>query len=122
LSTQHLQADPKVDPEDLVDLLQLTERMCRWPVGDPKDGVFGFCGGPSVAGLPYCREHIAKAYQTSTKKGEKKIKKFVPVKVLDDDQDEGEVDDEDLENIDDLDPDEIDDMDDDDNTIEEEAL
>jgi GcrA cell cycle regulator len=44
-------------------ILNLTDRMCRWPIGDPKQPGFRFCGKPSAANLPYCAEHAAIAYQ-----------------------------------------------------------
>lgn len=47
-------------------ILSLTERMCKWPVGDPKHQDFHFCGKPSLAGLPYCAEHAALAYQPAS--------------------------------------------------------
>jgi GcrA cell cycle regulator len=44
-------------------LMQLTERTCKWPVGDPATDDFWFCGLPSVAGKPYCEAHVAVAFQ-----------------------------------------------------------
>jgi GcrA cell cycle regulator len=44
-------------------LLQLTEETCRWPIGDPGQADFFFCGGRTVAGLPYCAYHSRVAYQ-----------------------------------------------------------
>src|SRR3954451_13097830 len=38
-------------------LLELSEQTCRWPIGDPGDADFFFCGGPAAAGLPYCSHH-----------------------------------------------------------------
>lgn len=35
---------------------------CLWPIGDPGDQDFHFCGAPAVAGKPYCDEHCARAY------------------------------------------------------------
>ena len=35
---------------------------CKWPIGDPGDADFHFCGSPSVAARPYCPEHCAIAY------------------------------------------------------------
>ena len=35
---------------------------CLWPIGDPGDEDFHFCGAPAVAGKPYCAEHCARAY------------------------------------------------------------
>lgn len=44
-------------------LMQLTERTCKWPVGDPATDDFWFCGLPCVAGKPYCETHVAVAFQ-----------------------------------------------------------
>jgi GcrA cell cycle regulator len=46
-----------------LDLLALTERTCKWPIGDPTDESFHFCGLPSVPGKPYCEHHVAVAFQ-----------------------------------------------------------
>ena len=46
-----------------LDLLSLTERTCKWPIGDPTEERFHFCGLPSVAGKPYCEHHVAVAFQ-----------------------------------------------------------
>ena len=44
-------------------ILELTDRMCKWPIGDPRDSEFRFCGKQTISGLPYCGEHCSKAYQ-----------------------------------------------------------
>jgi GcrA cell cycle regulator len=44
-------------------LLELTEDTCRWPIGDPGHADFFFCGGQSIASLPYCTYHSRVAYQ-----------------------------------------------------------
>ena len=44
-------------------ILELNEQTCRWPVGDPGSSDFFFCGGNTVAGLPYCAYHSRVAYQ-----------------------------------------------------------
>jgi GcrA cell cycle regulator len=41
----------------------LEECSCRWPIGDPQDGDFHFCGKNKVAGLPYCEFHARRAFQ-----------------------------------------------------------
>jgi GcrA cell cycle regulator len=46
-----------------VDLLDLKETMCRWPVGDPQDDDFHFCGQRRADGLPYCEQHARIAFQ-----------------------------------------------------------
>ena len=40
---------------------------CLWPIGDPGDKDFHFCGEPSVSGKPYCEAHCAKAYITKSR-------------------------------------------------------
>ena len=44
-------------------LMELTERTCKWPVGDPATEDFWFCGLPSQAGKPYCEAHVGVAFQ-----------------------------------------------------------
>ncbi|MGF1445969.1 MAG: GcrA family cell cycle regulator [Pikeienuella sp.] len=46
-----------------LDLLELTERTCKWPIGDPAEDGFHFCGLPAVPGKPYCKHHVAVAFQ-----------------------------------------------------------
>jgi GcrA cell cycle regulator len=46
-----------------LDLMSLTERTCKWPIGDPTEESFHFCGLPSVTGKPYCEDHVAVAFQ-----------------------------------------------------------
>ncbi|WP_158966530.1 GcrA family cell cycle regulator [Chachezhania sediminis] len=44
-------------------LMDLTERTCKWPVGDPATEDFWFCGLPSQPGKPYCEAHVGVAFQ-----------------------------------------------------------
>ncbi len=44
-------------------LMQLTERTCKWPIGDPATQDFWFCGHQTQAGKPYCETHVAVAFQ-----------------------------------------------------------
>ncbi|MFY9210966.1 MAG: GcrA family cell cycle regulator [Aestuariivita sp.] len=44
-------------------LMELTERTCKWPVGDPATEDFWFCGLPVQAGKPYCDAHVGVAFQ-----------------------------------------------------------
>ncbi|SFI96044.1 GcrA family cell cycle regulator [Albimonas pacifica] len=46
-----------------LNLLQLTERTCKWPIGDPATDDFFFCGLPSLGGKPYCEAHVQVAFQ-----------------------------------------------------------
>jgi GcrA cell cycle regulator len=44
-------------------LTELTERTCKWPVGDPLKDDFHFCGNDSPDASPYCSYHQRLAYQ-----------------------------------------------------------
>lgn len=44
-------------------LMELTERTCKWPIGDPATEKFWFCGLPSQPGKPYCEAHVGVAFQ-----------------------------------------------------------
>ena len=49
-------------------ILELNEQTCHWPVGDPGSSDFFFCGGNTVAGLPYCAYHSRVAYQPADRR------------------------------------------------------
>ncbi len=44
-------------------LTELTERTCKWPVGDPLKDDFHFCGCEASESSPYCKFHAKMAYQ-----------------------------------------------------------
>ncbi|MET3559619.1 GcrA cell cycle regulator [Bartonella japonica] len=46
-----------------LNLLQLSENTCRWPVGDPLSSDFHFCGADSSENSPYCTFHAKIAFQ-----------------------------------------------------------
>ena len=52
----------KVQKQENVSLMDLKLNSCRWPIGDPKDADFHFCGKDTVTGKPYCSEHCKIAY------------------------------------------------------------
>ena len=41
----------------------LSENCCRWPIGDPQQVDFHFCGKKKIPGLPYCEAHARRAFQ-----------------------------------------------------------
>ena len=64
------QPDPEPEPiENIIpigqrcSILELADDKCHWPIGDPGQSDFFFCGGKSVMGLPYCGYHARIAYQ-----------------------------------------------------------
>ena len=62
---------PEPKPLRLVDLpkdgritiLHLSDKTCRWPIGDPGTEEFCFCGHGPRDGSPYCEYHARIAYQ-----------------------------------------------------------
>lgn len=46
-----------------ISLMELTERTCKWPIGDPATPKFWFCGLQVQAGKPYCEAHVTVAFQ-----------------------------------------------------------
>lgn len=53
-------------------LMELTERTCKWPVGDPATEDFWFCGLPVQAGKPYCEAHVGVAFQPMSSRRDRK--------------------------------------------------
>lgn len=51
-----------IPPEERISLLQLSEKTCKWPIGDPMSSEFHFCGRSSEEGKPYCEFHSRRAY------------------------------------------------------------
>ncbi|MEO1642192.1 MAG: GcrA family cell cycle regulator [Pseudomonadota bacterium] len=63
-------------PQPLADgeaatILTLRSNMCKWPIGDPADPNFAFCGRKATCG-PYCAEHAQIAFQPSKKREKRK--------------------------------------------------
>ena len=53
----------EIPPGERRTILTLTEHTCKWPIGDPGQEDFHFCGRNSSQGMPYCPHHAAIAYQ-----------------------------------------------------------
>ena len=58
--------DNVVPMSQRLNLLQLNENTCHWPVGDPSSPDFFFCGGKALESLPYCAHHSRVAYQPAS--------------------------------------------------------
>lgn len=56
-------AKPSPEVADKTGLLDLNDRICKWPMGHPGEPDFHFCGSPANPGYPYCVEHCGVAYQ-----------------------------------------------------------
>ena len=51
-----------------IPLTELDNHTCRWPIGDPRDENFCFCGKKVRSGQTYCDEHAAIAYVKPVRK------------------------------------------------------
>lgn len=56
-------AKPSPEVADKTSLLDLNDRICKWPIGHPGEPDFHFCGQAANPGFPYCVEHCGVAYQ-----------------------------------------------------------
>jgi GcrA cell cycle regulator len=56
-------AKPSPEVADKTSLLDLNDRICKWPMGHPGEPDFYFCGAPANPGFPYCVEHCGVDYQ-----------------------------------------------------------
>ena len=65
-------AKPSPEIADKATLLDLSDKVCRWPMGHPGEPDFHFCGEPVNPGFPYCVEHCGRAYQAQLPRGSRK--------------------------------------------------
>jgi len=56
-------AKPSAEVAGKTGLLDLNDRICKWPLGHPGEPDFHFCGKAANPGFPYCVEHCGVAYQ-----------------------------------------------------------
>mgnify|MGYP002780878319 CR=1 FL=1 len=56
-------AKPSPEIADKTSLLDLNDRICKWPIGHPGEPDFHFCGEQANPGFPYCVQHCGVAYQ-----------------------------------------------------------
>ncbi len=52
-------------------IMTIRDHMCKWPIGDPMESDFRFCGRKNKQGEPYCEAHCNVAYQPSRRRGAK---------------------------------------------------
>lgn len=62
-------AKPSPDIAGKTTLLDLSDKVCRWPMGHPGEPDFHFCGNAVNPGFPYCVEHCGRAYQAQLPRG-----------------------------------------------------
>lgn len=62
-------AKPSPEIAEKTSLLDLNDRICRWPMGHPGEPDFHFCGDKVNPGFPYCVQHCGRAYQAQLPRG-----------------------------------------------------
>lgn len=65
-------AKPSPEIADKTSLLDLNDRICRWPMGHPGEPDFHFCGEAVNPGFPYCVEHCGRAFQAQLPRGHRR--------------------------------------------------
>jgi GcrA cell cycle regulator len=71
-------AKPSPEIADKTSLLDLSDRVCRWPMGHPGEPDFHFCGDKVNPGFPYCVEHCGRAYQAQLPRGARRAPPPLP--------------------------------------------
>lgn len=65
-------AKPSPEIADKTSLLDLSEKICKWPIGHPGEPDFHFCGAQANPGFPYCVAHCGVAYQAQLPRRDRK--------------------------------------------------
>ncbi len=65
-------AKPSSEVANKTSLLDLNEKICKWPLGHPGEPDFHFCGRPANPGFPYCVDHCGVAYQAQLPRRDRK--------------------------------------------------
>ena len=71
-------AKPSPEIADKTSLLDLNDRICRWPMGHPGEPDFHFCGDKVNPGFPYCVDHCGRAYQAQLPRGARRAPPPLP--------------------------------------------
>ena len=73
------------EPENPKQLEELDDSLCKWPIGNPDEKSFYFCGRTSLKDFSYCKLHLLYAYQPKGKKedtAEKEdVKEYIEKKI-----------------------------------------
>ena len=78
--------DKNFEPENPTKLENLTNDLCRWPLGEKKEPASFFCGRKTMEKFNYCKLHVLWAFQPRNAKEddqitEEDIPKFIEKKI-----------------------------------------
>ena len=60
------------EPMNPTDFENIKDGLCRWPLGEPEEIDFKFCGRNTQEGFVYCQSHYKQAYQPLSKVRERR--------------------------------------------------
>ena len=63
-----------------VTIMDLRETSCRWPMGDPSQAEFRFCGAKTGIGSgPYCATHARLAFQPTQERRRERVERYARI-------------------------------------------
>ncbi len=71
---QSLVIEKNFEPENPKQLEELTDDICKYPINDPTDKNFYFCGRSSLKDFSYCKLHLLYSYQQKNRKEDVSVK------------------------------------------------
>jgi GcrA cell cycle regulator len=73
-------AEVALPPSERVTIMDLRETSCRWPMGDPSNAEFRFCGAKTGIGDgPYCVAHARLAFQPTHDRRRDRVERFARI-------------------------------------------
>ena len=67
-SQKVIDISPVIDePMNPTSFQDIKDGLCRWPLGEPEESDFMFCGRNTKEGVVYCQSHHKQAYQPLSK-------------------------------------------------------
>ena len=80
VATQQATADVVIPFSERVTIMDLRESSCRWPMGDPMNAEFRFCGARTgLSGGPYCMAHSRMAFQPAPERRRDRVERYARI-------------------------------------------
>ena len=72
--------DVAIPISERVTIMELRESSCRWPMGDPSQAEFRFCGARTGVGAgPYCATHARLAFQPTQDRRRDRVERYARI-------------------------------------------
>ena len=80
LVAQQSSGDVVIPFSERVTIMDLRESSCRWPMGDPTNPEFRFCGARTGQdGSPYCLAHSRLAFQPAPERRRDRVERYARI-------------------------------------------